>query len=284
MWYSRKIARVVGSTLASETYALSGSVDLLSWLRIHWAWICQPSSAWKDPETCLSQSPEAYAVVDCKSLYDLIQKTTIPQCQEHRVMLEALIIKDRLKEGVVVKWVHSAAQLADSLTKHMDCSNLRKFLQTGRCIIHDVDEILRARADKRSKKAWVEQEQIPPWGRSIPHSNIPNTGFDWTVFGSRRLDAMAFGFYFSLTYLVDRTIFDECAFSNPFQCRDLHVATWMHMTSRLNPTRGSQLVAKQWRRCALGDLGPGGHTTILARGHTSHFLGFKVNLQSFWCC
>ena len=96
-----------------------------------------------------------------------------------------------------------------------------------------------------------------------------------TVFGSRRLDAMAFGFYFSLTYLVDRTIFDECAFSNPFQCRDLHVATWMHMTSRLNPTRGSQLVAKQWRRCALGDLGPGGHTTILARGHTSHFLGVQ---------
>ena len=43
------------------------------------------------------------------------------------------------------------------------------------------------------------------------------------------------------------------------------------MTSRLNTTRGSQLVAKQWRRCALGDLGPGGHTTILARGHTSHF-------------
>ena len=27
------------------------------------------------------------------------------------------------------------------------------------------------------------------------------------------------------------------------------------MTSRLNTTRGSQLVAKQWRRCALGDRG-----------------------------
>eukprot|EP00435_Cladocopium_sp_Y103_P063659 s40_g25.t1 len=100
LWYSRKIARVVGSTLASETYALSGAVDLLSWLRIHWDWICQPSSRWKEPETCLSKAPEAYAVVDCKSLYDLIQKTTIPQCQEHRVMLEALIIKDRLREGV----------------------------------------------------------------------------------------------------------------------------------------------------------------------------------------
>ena len=94
----------------------------------------------------------------CKSLYDLIQKTNIPQCQEHRVMLEALIIKDRLQEGVVVKWVHSAAQLADSLTKHMDCTNLRSFLEKGRCIIHDVDEILKARANQRSQKAWLEHQ------------------------------------------------------------------------------------------------------------------------------
>ena len=159
IWYSRKIARVVGSTLASETYALSGSVDLLSWMRIHWAWLLNPSDGWKDPEKYLATTPEAFAVVDCKSLYDLIQKTNIPQCQEHRVTLEALIIKERLQEGIVVKWVHSAAQLADSLTKHMDCTNLRLFLKHGRCIIHDVDEILKARADKRTQKAWVEQHQ-----------------------------------------------------------------------------------------------------------------------------
>jgi len=167
IWYSRKIARVVGSTLASEAYALSGSVDLLSWLRIQWSWICQPSHEWKNPEKCLSTSPEAYAVVDCKSLYDLIQKTTIPQCQEYRTTLEALIIKDRMKEGVRIKWVHSAAQLADSLTKHMDCSVLRDFLAKGKCIIHDVDAVLQARADKRSKKMWMNQEgleQQEKWG------------------------------------------------------------------------------------------------------------------------
>eukprot|EP00435_Cladocopium_sp_Y103_P074513 s963_g49.t1 len=157
LWYSRKIARVVSSTLASEAYALSGAVDLLSWIRIHWSWICQPSSDWKNPEQALAKSSEAYAVVDCKSLYDLIQKTTIPQCSEHRTMLEALVIKDRIKEGIVMKWVHSAAQLADSLTKHMDCGVLRDFLQKGKCIIHDVAEVLRERADKRSKKTWMNQ-------------------------------------------------------------------------------------------------------------------------------
>ena len=72
-------------------------------------------------------------------------------------MLEALIIKDRLKEGILIKWVHSAAQLADCLTKSMDGSSLRNFLHVGKCIIHDVDEILRERADKRARKMWQEQ-------------------------------------------------------------------------------------------------------------------------------
>ena len=61
---SRKIARVVGSTLASEPYALSGSVDLLAWLKIHWSWMTKANDSWKNPEKYLAQSPEANAVVD----------------------------------------------------------------------------------------------------------------------------------------------------------------------------------------------------------------------------
>ena len=120
LWFSKKISRVVSSTLASETYALSGALDLLSWTRMHWAWIQNPQIAWKNIEDTLRTLPTAYAVVDCKSLYDLLQKTSIPQCSEYRTLLEALVIKDRLKENVAIKWVHSAAQMADSLTKDMD--------------------------------------------------------------------------------------------------------------------------------------------------------------------
>ena len=69
-------------------------------------------------------------------------------------MLEALIIKDRIKTGICIKWVHSAAQLADALTKSMDCSILRQFLKVGRVIIHDVDEVLKSRADRKAKKIW----------------------------------------------------------------------------------------------------------------------------------
>lgn len=156
LWYSKRINRVVSSTLASETFALSGALDLLSWLRLHWAWILDPSTRWQTPEITLGKLPHAFAVVDCKSLYDLLQKTSIPQCSEYRTLLEALVIRERLQEGVKVKWVHSAAQMADALTKHMDATTLRIFLSRGRCVLHDVDEILRQRADRKTKKEWYD--------------------------------------------------------------------------------------------------------------------------------
>ena len=156
-WFSKKIARVVSSTLASETYALSGALDLLSWIRIHWSWLLDPTIRWQTPEETLTSLPEAFAVVDCKSLYDLLQKTSVPQCSEYRNMLEALVIRDRLREGVTVKWVHSAAQMAESLTKDMDATTLRNFLSRGRCVLHDIDEILRQHSDKKLRNEWYQR-------------------------------------------------------------------------------------------------------------------------------
>ena len=116
-----------------------------------------PSLKWQTPEETLTSLPKAFAVVDCKSLYDLLQKTSIPQCSEYRTLLEALVIRDRLREGIVIKWVHSAAQMADALTKDMDASILRNFLSRGRCILHDVNEILKQRSDKKLRNEWYQR-------------------------------------------------------------------------------------------------------------------------------
>ena len=43
LWFSKKTNRVVSSMLASETFALSGALDLLSWTRLHWSWMLDPS-------------------------------------------------------------------------------------------------------------------------------------------------------------------------------------------------------------------------------------------------
>jgi hypothetical protein len=112
---------------------------------------------WQNPEEALASLPKAFAVVDCKSLYDLLQKTSVPQCSEYRTLLEALVIRDRLREGVVVKWVHSAAQMADALTKEMDATILRSFLSRGRCILYDVEEILKQRSDKKLRNEWYQR-------------------------------------------------------------------------------------------------------------------------------
>ena len=160
LWYSKKVNRVVGSTLAAETYALSNAVDLVEWVRIVWAWMCNPKLKWQEPEEALKDITPSIAVVDCKSLYDVINKTTTPQCSEHRTLLEALVIKDRMKQGVTLHWVHSAAQLADSLTKCMDVTPLRLFLKHRKCRLHDIDEVLKDRADRRAQRQWYADEKL----------------------------------------------------------------------------------------------------------------------------
>ena len=177
-WYSKKIERVVASTLASETFALSSAVDLLNWLRLAWSWLRNPTIPWQTPEKVWLSEPPSIAVVDCKSLYDVISKNTTPQCQEHRTLIEALVIKENIQQGIRPHWVHSAAQLADALTKVMDPYQLREFLKHKYCCLHDVQEILKQRADKKAQKTWLSkattesqqdcQNGIPPpwpdWG------------------------------------------------------------------------------------------------------------------------
>ena len=131
-WGCKKIQRVVTSTLSAETTSLSTTLDQLSWLRLFWSWIRNPKTDWKNATTTLNKLPETFAtatfkedpsiaVTDCKSLFDLVTRTAPPSCQEFRTQLQARAIKDLLAEGVRLRWVHTGAQLADALTKIMQC-------------------------------------------------------------------------------------------------------------------------------------------------------------------
>ena len=155
VWFSRKIDRVVASTLAAETFALSSTVDLLNWIRLAWGWIKCPNTPWQKLEKVWTETAPGIAVIDYKSLYDVLAKNTTPQCQEHRTLLEAMVIKSHLESGIQPHWVHSAAQIADALTKVMDCFRLRACLQNGVCCLHDVHEVLKERADKKAQELWL---------------------------------------------------------------------------------------------------------------------------------
>ena len=190
VWHSKKIQKVAVSTLSAEAMALAGSVDVLSWIRLYWGWLMNTNLPWKLADETLFKLPPAFAAIpptegdqscvtppadlqkllptlpksqsslittDCKSLYDMISRTAPPACQEFRTQLQAKLIKGHLRNGIVIRWVPSGAQMADALTKVMDGATLRECIALGRYCLKDESEILKARSDSRARVQWLRQ-------------------------------------------------------------------------------------------------------------------------------
>ena len=171
-WGCRKIQKVVTSTLSAETMALASTLDQLSWLRLFWSWVHDPRVDWKRPEEALPKLDPAItiptlvpqndvAITDCKSLYDLITRTAPPNCSEFRVQLMAKSIKESLREGTMLRWVPSGAQLADSLTKAMESHFLRETLMYGFYRLSDETAILKERARSKDRLKWLKDQKPP---------------------------------------------------------------------------------------------------------------------------
>ena len=97
-WSSRKVPQVVRSTLSAESVALSSTLDRISWLRLLWEWLKDPSVDLTDPSEILGRAPLAGVATDCKSVFDVTTKTATSTCEEFRTTLELLLIRERLKE------------------------------------------------------------------------------------------------------------------------------------------------------------------------------------------
>ena len=177
-WSSKRIPRVVRSTLGAEAFALSNSIDRLSWIRVLWAWMKDDSVAWHCPEELLRKEPSAAAVTDCKSVYDIVTRTVPPHCEEHRTTIECLLIRQRMQDNCKLRWVASGAMLADCLTKSMDASRLRECLKSGRYTLFDEGMVLKQRADKRKQLQWVKQQK--PLDDSCMYSTAGEGDF-WRV-------------------------------------------------------------------------------------------------------
>eukprot|EP00435_Cladocopium_sp_Y103_P017364 s1359_g4.t1 len=158
-WSSKKVPRVVRSTLSAEAAALSSTVDRLLWLRMLWAWSQDPDCEWGSPEEVLDGENKAAVVTDCRSMYDILTKTAVPNCSEYRTTIECLLLRERLKSNCDVRWVTSQAMLADCLTKTMDSSALRECLRTGKYSLFDEDQVLKQRADGRQRLKWIRDHQ-----------------------------------------------------------------------------------------------------------------------------
>ena len=130
-WISKKMSRVVLSTLSAEAYALFQSVDMLGWIRILWGCIHLADFPWKNFEITYDKLRAAILVTDCKSLFDLVTRTAIHSCEKYRTTLEVLLIRQRCAEHCLFRWVPTTLMVADCLTKSMNADLLRKILTLG---------------------------------------------------------------------------------------------------------------------------------------------------------
>ena len=154
-WTSKKIPRVVRSTLSAEAYAMSKAVDMLGWMRALWGVVHMPEFRWQQPEESYKKLNLAIIVTDCKSLYDLVTRLAMPACEEHRTTLEVLLIKQRCAENTCFRWIPTTLQAADCLTKVMDATLLRTVLSQGRFKLFDTSKVLEKDAQRRQAIEWL---------------------------------------------------------------------------------------------------------------------------------
>ena len=154
-WSSKKIARVVRSTLSAEAFSMSRSVDKLGWLRLLWGSLNINDFNWREPPKGFQQLPKATIVTDCKSLFDLVTRTAMPSCEEYRTTLEVLLLRERCQEHCYFRWIPTNLQLADPLTKPMDPSLLRIALASGVFQLFDEDSSLQSNAHRKAALSWL---------------------------------------------------------------------------------------------------------------------------------
>ena len=158
-WSSKKISRVVRSTLSAEAYSMSRSIDRMSWIRLLWGIIVIPEFPWRDPQKAFTCLPPAVITTDCRSLFDLVSRTAMPSCEEYRTTLEVLLIREQCKEHCVFRWLPTTLMLADPLTKPMDASLLRAALQKGVFCLYDEESCLRYNAQRKDAISWLSAKQ-----------------------------------------------------------------------------------------------------------------------------
>ena len=86
--------------------------------------------------------------------------------------LELMSVRERIQEGqTVIRWVHSGAQLADALTKHLVNSSLVKALTTGAWTL--VDDPTFTSLKKRRAGGLMDVEKTPAERRIMNFSARP---------------------------------------------------------------------------------------------------------------
>ena len=163
-WKSGRLKRVVNSTLAAETQSLARGVGDLLWMLVmyyelthedfelrQWRKYVQRQgyAAFSKYED-LEDLKDALALVDAKSLYDLLVNETSGGADK-RTALDVQALREELQElSGKIRWVDHQHMPADCLTKHQGkAETLKVILQSGEFGITEESATLAERSEIR---------------------------------------------------------------------------------------------------------------------------------------
>ena len=134
-WSSTKLKRVCRSSLAAETQSLSEAEQELMYVRAEWRELLGDDVDLRRPEEVVKKV-KGVLVTDAKALYDAAMKgelqTSACNFKEKYTGLEVLgLIENLQRQETTLRWVNSAAQLADGMTKVSAQDRIRQFLEKG---------------------------------------------------------------------------------------------------------------------------------------------------------
>ena len=149
-WHSHRIDRVCRSPGAAETLAAVNGEDELYYARFQWAELMFGHVNTKDP-TSTVRRVSGCVVTDSRNVYDKLQTEVMSiKGAEKRANIELLSVKQAQQDTQVqIRWVHSEAQLSNSLTKANGYHELDMFYKMGhRWRIVEDDQMRSARRRK----------------------------------------------------------------------------------------------------------------------------------------
>ena len=117
-WHSQKIERTCRSPGAAEAQAAVNGEDCLHYVRYEWSELLHGGGDVHDPHQ-LVRLTGGCVVTDSRNVYDRLDTAVVViKRAEKRTSIELLAIKEsQANTGVEMRWVHSEAQVANSLTK-----------------------------------------------------------------------------------------------------------------------------------------------------------------------
>ena len=154
-WHSSRVDRVCRSPGAAEALAAVNGEDALYYARYQWSELEFGIEDVRDAQAAVRKVPGCL-VTDSRNVYDkLSNEVLVVKGAEKRTDLELLGLKEaQAATDLVIRWVHSEAQLANSLTKHGNCREIELYYQMRHQWRIVEDEQMRSA--RRRKQAGLE--------------------------------------------------------------------------------------------------------------------------------